>query len=150
MTPEERAKDLLKKLGDRDNLGQYLVLATQAIEDAVEEVTTQGEAMTPEDRVDKLWGDLFGEAPALYKSVFRQDKRDIITKAIEDAQSRMAGKCLKYLAEEREACAKVAEDETEPLGPIPGELKSCSKEELVRGAIRATKKAIVQAIRRRK
>lgn len=32
-----------------------------------------------------------------------------IEDAVEEMQSRMAGKALKYIAEEREACAKVAE-----------------------------------------
>jgi hypothetical protein len=50
---------------------------------------------------------------------------------------------------ERERCARGADDEPEPDGPIPDDIARHSKEILVRAAVRATKNNIAAAIRAR-
>lgn len=50
---------------------------------------------------------------------------------------------------EREECARLAENEPEPSGPIPDELQLASTEDVALAAVRATKTAIAVAIRAR-
>lgn len=51
------------------------------------------------------------------------------------------------VAEERARCAKIAENEPEPIGPIPDEARQAQPELLVRAAIWATKESIAEKIR---
>lgn len=49
--------------------------------------------------------------------------------------------------QERERCAKIADDEPEAPGEMPPELHLIPLEDAIRAAIRATKKSIAAAIR---
>jgi len=53
------------------------------------------------------------------------------------------------IEKEREACALVVEAEPELPGPMPAAYEELSREELCRGAVRATKRIIAFNIRKR-
>jgi hypothetical protein len=51
------------------------------------------------------------------------------------------------VASEREAYARLAENEPEPRGTMPEQLKNSDHETLARAAVKATKRGIAKAIR---
>jgi hypothetical protein len=53
-----------------------------------------------------------------------------------------------YVEEERERCAKIAETEPEPEGPMPEEARTAEPELIARAAVRSTRESIADRIRR--
>ena len=79
--------------------------------------------------------------------------REIVCDAIRalpiPASDALARALAQARAEEREACALIADATTGPVGPMPEALNKHAKETLARATVMATKREIAAAIRAR-